>query len=71
MLAAIDQHKPALTYIAYPNNPTANLWDEAVIDRIVDAVGAPPRPGGLRRGLPALRRAQRHAPPGRARRMCW
>ena len=40
MLAAIEQHRPALTYIAYPNNPTANLWDDAVIDRIVAAVGA-------------------------------
>jgi len=39
MLAAIEQHRPALTYIAYPNNPTANLWDDAVIDRIVAAVG--------------------------------
>ena len=28
------------TYIAYPNNPTCNLWDDAVIDRIVAAVGA-------------------------------
>ena len=40
MLAAIAQHRPALTYIAYPNNPTANLFDDAVIDRIVAAVGA-------------------------------
>lgn len=40
MLAAIRTHRPALTYIAYPNNPTANLFDDAVIDRIVDAVGA-------------------------------
>jgi histidinol-phosphate aminotransferase len=40
MLAAIEQHRPAITYIAYPNNPTANLWDGAVIDRIVAAVGA-------------------------------
>jgi histidinol dehydrogenase len=40
MLAAIEQHRPALTYIAYPNNPTANLWDDAVIERIVAAVGA-------------------------------
>jgi len=39
MLAAIEQHLPAVTYIAYPNNPTANLWDDAVIQRIVDAVG--------------------------------
>jgi len=40
MLAAIRDHKPALTYIAYPNNPTANLWDDAVIEQIVQAVAA-------------------------------
>ena len=40
MLAAIAEHRPAITYIAYPNNPTATLWDEAVVQRIVDAVGA-------------------------------
>ncbi len=40
MLLAIEQHRPSLTYIAYPNNPTANLFDDAVIDRIVAAVGA-------------------------------
>jgi histidinol-phosphate aminotransferase len=40
MLAAIAQHQPAITYIAYPNNPTATLWDEATVQRIVDAVGA-------------------------------
>ncbi len=39
MLAAIEQHRPALTYIAYPNNPTANLFDDAAIDRVVAAVG--------------------------------
>ncbi|CAD5372187.1 Histidinol-phosphate aminotransferase [Rubrivivax sp. A210] len=39
MLAAIDAHRPAITYLAYPNNPTANLWDDAVIERIVAAVG--------------------------------
>ena len=33
-------HRPALTYLAYPNNPTANLFDDAVIERIVAAVGA-------------------------------
>ena len=37
---AISRTRPALTYLAYPNNPTANLWDDAVIQRIVDAVGA-------------------------------
>ncbi len=39
MLAAIEQHRPALLYLAYPNNPTANLWDDAVIDRLIEAVG--------------------------------
>jgi histidinol-phosphate aminotransferase len=37
MLAAIEQHKPSIVYIAYPNNPTANLWDDAVIDKIIAA----------------------------------
>jgi histidinol-phosphate aminotransferase len=40
MLEAIARTRPALTYLAYPNNPTANLWDDAVIQRIVEAVGA-------------------------------
>ena len=44
MLAAIAQHKPAITYLAYPNNPTANLWDDAVIEKIIEAVG---EQGGL------------------------
>lgn len=39
MLSAIATHRPAITYIAYPNNPTANLFDDAVVQRIVDAVG--------------------------------
>ena len=44
MLAAVATHSPAITYLAYPNNPTANLWDDAVIEKIVNAVGAQ---GGL------------------------
>jgi histidinol-phosphate aminotransferase len=35
MLAAMREHQPAITYIAYPNNPTANLWDAAVIRRLI------------------------------------
>ncbi len=35
MLAAIETHRPALVYLAYPNNPTANLWDAGAIERIV------------------------------------
>ncbi len=37
MLAAIAEHQPALIYLAYPNNPTATLWDAAVIERIAQA----------------------------------
>ena len=37
MLAAIHQHQPAIIYIAYPNNPTANLFDDAVIEKIGEA----------------------------------
>ena len=44
MLAAIAEHKPAITYLAYPNNPTANLWDDVAIENIVKAVG---QQGGL------------------------
>jgi histidinol-phosphate aminotransferase len=40
MLDAIEAHRPAITYIAYPNNPTANLWNESTVERIVDAVHA-------------------------------
>ncbi len=39
MLDAIETHRPAITYIAYPNNPTANLFDERVVQRIVEAIG--------------------------------
>ena len=39
MLVAIETHRPAITYLAYPNNPTANLFDEGAVERVVDAVG--------------------------------
>ena len=44
MLAAIAEHRPAITYLAYPNNPTANLWNDAAIEKIIVAVG---EQGGL------------------------
>ncbi len=44
MLAAIAEHKPSIVYLAYPNNPTANLWNDAVIEKIIIAVG---EQGGL------------------------
>lgn len=37
MMAAIDAHQPALTFIAYPNNPTGNLFDRDAIRRIIAA----------------------------------
>jgi len=37
MLAAIRVHQPALVYLAYPNNPTANLWADDAIDAIIEA----------------------------------
>ena len=45
MLAAIERERPSLVYLAYPNNPTANLFDEGIVERIVAAVA------GQRRGL--------------------
>ena len=44
MLDAIAQHKPAITYLAYPNNPTANLWDDSVMENIIRGAG---QHGGL------------------------
>jgi histidinol-phosphate aminotransferase len=39
MLAAIAQHKPVITYLAYPNNPTGTLFDADAIVEIIRAVG--------------------------------
>lgn len=40
MVSAIAEHHPALVYLAYPNNPTANLWDDAAMEQVVLAQGA-------------------------------
>ncbi len=37
MVAAIEEHQPALVFIAYPNNPTGNLFDDAAIERVLEA----------------------------------
>ncbi|HPU50999.1 MAG TPA: histidinol-phosphate transaminase [Burkholderiaceae bacterium] len=37
MLAAIEREQPALIWIAYPNNPTGNCFDDAGIEAIVRA----------------------------------
>jgi histidinol-phosphate aminotransferase len=44
MLTAIEIHRPAIVYIAYPNNPTANLWSDTSIARIIALQG---KQGGL------------------------
>jgi len=33
--AAIEQHQPAIIFIAYPNNPTANLFDSDAVEEII------------------------------------
>ncbi len=37
MLAAIEQRQPAAIFLAYPNNPTGNLFDAGDIERILTA----------------------------------
>ncbi|MGZ3184004.1 MAG: histidinol-phosphate transaminase [Telluria sp.] len=39
LLAAIREHKPVLTFLAYPNNPTGTLYDDADIAQVLEAVG--------------------------------
>jgi histidinol-phosphate aminotransferase len=40
MSEAIGKHQPALVYLAYPNNPTANVWDPEVMRRLIAQVSA-------------------------------
>ncbi len=37
LLAAIDRYRPAVIFLAYPNNPTGNLFDEADLVRVIEA----------------------------------
>src|SRR4029453_13661775 len=37
MLAAIEQHRPALVWLAVPNNPTGTLFDARDVERIIAA----------------------------------
>ena len=39
MLAAIAEHRPVITYLAYPNNPTGTLYEAADVEAILRAVG--------------------------------
>jgi histidinol-phosphate aminotransferase len=36
-LAAIEREKPALVFLAYPNNPTGNLFSADAVKRIIEA----------------------------------
>jgi histidinol-phosphate aminotransferase len=37
LLGAIRRERPALAFIAYPNNPTGNLFDEAALEQVIEA----------------------------------
>lgn len=37
LLNAIEVNEPAVVFIAYPNNPTGNLFDENIIKRVIEA----------------------------------
>jgi histidinol-phosphate aminotransferase len=39
MLAAIAEHKPSLVFLAYPNNPTGNLFAADDVEAIIEALG--------------------------------
>ncbi len=37
MLSAIEAHNPELIFLAQPNNPTGNLWDETAVQNVIEA----------------------------------
>lgn len=37
VLRAVEEHQPGLIFIAYPNNPTGNLFDAGAIERVICA----------------------------------
>ena len=37
LLAAVERERPAVVFIAYPNNPTGNLFDAGLIERLIEA----------------------------------
>src|SRR3989344_5308009 len=37
MLKAIETHKPAMIFLAYPNNPTGNLFSREDVARVIEA----------------------------------
>ena len=67
--AGRDRAAPARRsiFIAYPNNPTGNLFDEALVARVIEAAPGHRRD---RRGLPRLRRQELHGAACRAIPIC-
>ena len=37
VLSAIEQHQPAVIFLAYPNNPTGNLFDDDSVRAVIEA----------------------------------
>ena len=37
VIAAIEREQPALVFIAYPNNPTGNLFDAQAVERVIES----------------------------------
>lgn len=37
MVAAIERRRPRVIFLAWPNNPTGNLFDEQAVARVIDA----------------------------------
>ena len=37
MLRSVEEHQPGLIFIAYPNNPTGNLFDAGAVERVIRA----------------------------------
>src|SRR6185503_14207136 len=37
LLAAVEEHRPALVFLAWPNNPTGNLFDAGHVTSIIEA----------------------------------
>ena len=36
MLAAIERHQPSVIFLAYPNNPSGNLFDTSALEKIIE-----------------------------------
>ena len=37
LLAAVEEHRPAVVFVSHPNNPTGNLFDRTVVEQVMQA----------------------------------